>query len=139
VTPTGRAARRRGGDRGMATLPYLIAFAFVLLVSGTAMQGALWFSARNAALAAAQEGLRVARAENGTLGAGRAAARDFASEVAAGQLLSPGVQVSTTADQTVVVRVAGVVPSFVPGLTVRVEQVARGPKERWVPPTGDAR
>lgn len=123
-------------DRGAATLPYVIIFPFMLLVIGMCMQAALWFTARNAALASAQEGLRAARAQHGNLGAGQSAATRFATEVADGQLLTPAVHVSTDTGQTIVVRVTGKVPSFVPGLKVSVSQVARGPKERWVPAQG---
>ena len=97
----------------------------------------MWFSARNAALASAQEGLRIARAHGGTLSAGQVAAAHFAAQVAGGQLLAPSAQVSTSG-QTIVVRVDGRVPSFVPGLTVRVSQEARAPKERWTDPRGSA-
>lgn len=95
------------------------------------MQTAWWFSARNAALASAREGLRVARSHQGTPAGGRAAADRFAGQVAGGQLLTPKVTVSTTADQTIIVRVDGEVPSFVPGLAIHVHQQARAPKERW--------
>lgn len=122
-----------GRDRGSATLPYVVLFPFFLLLIGTCFQAALWYSARNAALASAQEGLRVARARNGTPGAGQAAALGFAAQVADGQLLKPSADVATGADQTIAVTVSGEVWSFVPGMKVRVAQVARGPKERWVP------
>jgi hypothetical protein len=102
-----------------------------------AVQAAWWYSARSAALASAQEGLRVARAHQGTLAGGRAAAVRFAGQAASGQLLSPTATVSIAAGQTIVVRVDGEAPSFVPGLTVRVSQQARGPRERWVDATGN--
>lgn len=123
----------REPERGSATLPYVVLFPFFLLLIGVCFQAALWYSARNAALASAQEGLRVARAQQGTPGAGRAAALGFAAQVADGQLLDPSATVTTDADQTINVTVSGKVWSFVPGLNVQVTQVARGPKERWVP------
>ncbi|TYB48548.1 pilus assembly protein [Actinomadura chibensis] len=108
-------------------------FPFFLLLIGTCFQAALWYSARNAALASSQEGLRAARARQGAPGAGEAAALAFAAEVADGQLLNPSARVSVDGDQTVAVTVTGEVWSFVPGLNIRVTQVARGPKERWTP------
>lgn len=123
-------------DRGAATLQMAVLAPFFLLLIGVCFQAGLWYMARNAALATAQEGLRVARAHNGSLGQGKSAADSFARQVAGGQLIAPQVQVSTTADQTIVVRVTGKVPSFVPGLTVSVVQEARAPKERW---TGETR
>lgn len=126
-------------DRGAASLQLVILFPFFLLLIGTAFQAAMWFAARNAALASAQEGLRSARTQHGSPGAAQATAVKFAREVAGGQLLSPAAQVSMTGDQTIVVRVTGKVASFVPGLNVSVSQEARGPKERWVPVTGAPR
>jgi hypothetical protein len=101
------------------------------LLIAMAVQAAWWYSARSAALASAQEGLRVARSHNGSTASGREAAVRFAGQVAGGQLLSPTAAVSTAAGQTIVVRVDGEAPSFVPGLRVHVSQQARAPKERW--------
>jgi hypothetical protein len=117
----------------VATLQYVVIFPFFMLLIGAAFQGALWFAARNAALAAAQEGLRAARAQTGTPLAGQSAATSYASQVANGQLEGASVHVSLGANQTIMVRVTGRVPSFLPGVNLRVLQVASGPKERWVP------
>jgi len=121
-------------DRGRAALEFVVIFPFFMLLIAAALQAALWFSARNAALASAQEGLRAARTQTGTPAAGRTAAADYASQVAGGQLNGASVQVSVGANQTITVRVTGTVPSFLPGVNLRVAQQASGPKERWVPP-----
>lgn len=131
-----RTGANRRSDSGISTLEYVVIFPFFLLLVAVGLQGALWYAARNAALASAQEGLRAARAQHGNPGAGQAAAVAFAADVGSGQLLQPAAQVTVGANQTLTVTVSGSVPSFVPGLTIRVNQRASGPKERWVSPGG---
>lgn len=114
-------------------LQYTIAFPALLLLIAMVTQAAWWYSARNAALAAAQEGVRAARVRDGSPGAGQETARRFAREVADGQLRSVSVSVNASAE-SVAVRVTGEVWSFVPGLNMRVSQVARAPRERFTTP-----
>lgn len=126
---------RRRGEGGQATLQTVVVFPAVLLIIGVVLQTALWFTARNTALHAAREGVRAARVQHATPGQGRAAALQFARQVGSGMLLSPGVRV-TRAGSTLVVRVTGAAPTFVPGLHLTVSQVARGPVERFTTPGG---
>lgn len=56
-----RYLRRQPGDRGSSAVELAILAPAVLLASLLIIQFALWFDARHAALAAAQEGARVAR------------------------------------------------------------------------------
>lgn len=133
-----RVPLRAPTDAGVTTLEYVVIFPFFLLLIGVGLQGALWYSARNTALASAQEGLQTARAQHGNTGAGQAAAVRFATDVGSGQLLYPSASASTGANQTITVTVSGTVPSFVPGLNIRVLQQASGPKERWVPAAAGA-
>src|SRR6266511_534265 len=67
-----RLLRRLRGERASATLELaLVAPVLLLLVVGL-LQFALWYHAQQVALASAQEGARVAAAENGTLAGGEA-------------------------------------------------------------------
>ncbi|MFI0448047.1 TadE/TadG family type IV pilus assembly protein [Actinomadura sp. 6N118] len=115
-------------------MEFIVTAATFLLVIAACWQGGLWYMARQAALASAQEGLRAARAQHGSPGAGQSAAMSYATQVGGAHLNAPGAQVSEGADQTIVVRVTGRVPSFVPGLNINISREARGPKERWTTP-----
>ena len=64
--------RRRATDGGSASLEIAVLFPVVLLLVFAVIQGALYYHARNVALAAASDGLTAARA-------GRAAARKGAA------------------------------------------------------------
>jgi hypothetical protein len=108
-------------------------FPALLLALALATQTCLWYLARTTALSAAQEGVRAARAENALPSAGQQAALDFARRAGSGFLDQPTAQVSSDA-ATLQVRVNGTVPSFVPGLTLHISQVARGARERFTTP-----
>ncbi|MBE3013083.1 pilus assembly protein [Microbispora sp. NEAU-D428] len=59
-----RSVRRRvSGDRGAATLEMVILFPLLLLVVAAAVQAVLVYQAHSTAQAAAQEGVRAARAD----------------------------------------------------------------------------
>ncbi|MFF3671599.1 TadE family protein [Microtetraspora malaysiensis] len=117
-------------ERGSATLEAAIVYPAVLLLILLAVNTALWFHARNIALSAAQEGLRVGRAYGSSLSAGQGTAERFARQVGGSFLQSPTVNVDRTGD-TVVVTVRGQAISLVPLLNLTVEQVARAPMEKW--------
>ncbi|GAA4561102.1 TadE/TadG family type IV pilus assembly protein [Planotetraspora kaengkrachanensis] len=119
-----------GRERGSATLEAVVVYPVVLLLIMLAVNTALWFHARNIALSAAQEGLRVARAHGSSLSAGQVTAERFARQVGGSFLLSPAVNVGRTED-TVVVTVRGQAVSLVPLLDLTVDQVARAPMEKW--------
>ncbi|WP_131740479.1 pilus assembly protein [Actinomadura roseirufa] len=87
--------------------------------------------AREVALAAAQEGLRVARARHGTRHQGHAAAQAFARREPV--LQTPTVTVS--GGTTLAVRVTGHAPSLLPGVHIAVARTARGARERFTTPT----
>ncbi|GII52805.1 hypothetical protein Pth03_11940 [Planotetraspora thailandica] len=119
-----------GRERGSATLEAAVVYPVVLLLIMLAVNTALWFHARNIALSAAQEGLRVARVYGSSLSAGQATAERFAQEVGGSFLQSPVVNVGR-AEDTVVVTVQGQAVSLVPLLDLTVDQVARAPLEKW--------
>lgn len=127
----------RRSERGSATLELAVLFPVVLLIIFITIQGALYFHARNVALAAAQEGVRVARAENGTSEAGGNVARGFV-EQAGGAGVIVGLRVTPTRSRTTAsVTVSGRALSAIPGMDgFRITQTAKGPVERFTSPGG---
>jgi Flp pilus assembly protein TadG len=123
-----------GDDRGALTLSYVIIVPVLLLVLMVITQTALWYLARQAALAAARQGADAARAQNAQLREGPAAALGFARTVASGYLRSPTATDAGSSAQTIQITVTGVVPSFVPGLVVHVTEVVQAPVERFTTP-----
>lgn len=105
-------------------LPALMAVLFL------GMQAALYHHARTVAIAAAQEGARVAAAEHGREALGISAARQFV-EVAGGDdvLTSPSVTADRTAARATVV-VSGYSLSVIPGWRPEIRQSASMPVER---------
>jgi Flp pilus assembly protein TadG len=125
----------RGSDRGSATLGLVVVFPAFLALLLLVVQAALLAHARNVALAAAQEGLRDARLLEGSRQAGELRARNFLA--ASGGSLFTGSEVTAVrSTDTASVRVSGEALSLLPAVTLRVQQVAEGPVERFVPDTG---
>jgi Flp pilus assembly protein TadG len=120
----------RRDDRGSGTLELVVAFPVVLLLVFTIIQAALFFHARNVALAAAQEGVRAATAYGGTSSIGVGVARDFLTGPGDGALQRSRVT-RDTGKQQVIVTVSGTTPAIVPGLLLPVSQTASGPVERF--------
>ncbi|GAA4757630.1 TadE/TadG family type IV pilus assembly protein [Modestobacter marinus] len=117
-------------ERGSATLSLAIVFPVVLLLIFTAVQGGLYYYARSVALAAAEEGLRDARAEGGTSAAGAQRAQTFLADAGGASVLeNPAVTTSRNATNTSVT-VVGNAPSVLPGVSFPVSQTASGPIER---------
>ena len=122
----------RERERGSSSVEVVVLFPVVLLLVFGLVQGALWAHARNVAAAAAQEGVRAARAETTTPDAGRAEATAFLDR-AGGQdvLLGARVEVTGTAVE-VQVAVTGTAVSLLPGVPgPPVRQSATGPVERF--------
>jgi Flp pilus assembly protein TadG len=138
VTTGRRGAQSRPclgcGDDGVATLELTVLFPVVLLILFGVIQGALYFHGRNVALAAAEQGVRAARADGQTNRAGTAAdqARQFLAEVGeldnlTGLAITPSVGADTVR-VTVSARTVSLLPG-VPGPLV--SQTASGPIERF--------
>ncbi|WP_158581696.1 TadE family protein [Actinomadura spongiicola] len=125
-------------DRGSITLETVIAVPIALLAVLLTINAALWFHARNTALAAAQEGVRTARAYGADPAQASTTALTFARSNNEGFLQSPSVDTSDSTATTIVVRVRGTAISVIPGLHLRVDQVARGPIERFTVPSGNS-
>lgn len=128
----GAGTCRRPGERGSTSLELVVLFPVLLLIIFGLIQGALWYHARNVASGAAQEGVRVARAETGSTDAGRARAEGFLTDAGGADVLTdPVVQVSGDAERVRVV-VTGRSISVLPGVPgPLVEQSAAGPVERF--------
>jgi len=129
----GRLARRLGvmrGDEGtIAVVSYAIAFPVVLGIIAAVMQAAMWFAARNAAIAAAQQGVAVARAQGGTRAQGEAAACGYAASAAAGILRGPAC--TGGGGTTITITVCEDALQLLPAFNVRACKQARGARERF--------
>lgn len=117
-------------DAGSATVTAVIVFPAVGVLFLGLVQAVMVSVARDVALSAAEEGLRVARARHGTAAAGRSAASSFAG--AEPVLRSPSVSVSGAT--TLTVRVTGSAPSILPGVNIKISRTARGARERFTIP-----
>src|SRR6266576_3583731 len=87
--PGRRLARSGPGERGALTLSYVIIVPVFLAALLFIAQFALWYLAREAALAAARQGTDAARQFSASRQAGPETAGEFARRHGAGFLLSP--------------------------------------------------
>lgn len=131
TTNTNRVSRHRidAGERGSVTLELALIFPMVMLLVFGMVQAGIYFHARNIALAAAQEGARAASVENGSAGAGEAAAAQFATRVGGGMITDINAAAARGTTATVVVTCRTF--SLVPGTeSLQVRQSASLPVER---------
>jgi Flp pilus assembly protein TadG len=130
-------ARRAVGsgrdDGGALTLSYVVVLPVIFLFLMSAIQASFWFLARDAALAAARQGADAARAVGASMASGESTALSFARQAGSGYLMNPAATVRHSNATTVAVTVSGRVPSFVPGLTVRVSETVQAPVEEFRP------
>lgn len=132
-----RRVRRRRDERGSASLELVILFPAVLLLIFGVVQGGLYFHARSVAMAAAQQGVRAAAAEDGSAEAGGSEASAFVAQ-AGGSDVMTGVRVSPQRTPTAAkVTVTGRPLSVIPGvMNFQVSQTAELPVERFTDPGG---
>jgi Flp pilus assembly protein TadG len=123
-------------DDGALILTYVIIVPVFMLAIMVIIQGALWYLAREAALAAARQGADAARVRGAAAGAGPEAALAFARNDASGYLLGPAATDQGSTKTTIQIRVTGHVPTFVPGLDINISQVVQAPVEQFVAPAG---
>lgn len=124
--------RRSVDEQGSATLEIAVLFPAVLLATFGLIQGALYFHARDVALAAATDGLTAARARTGSGEEGRQAASAFVQRAGADDVLLGSSVSSFRTATTATVTVTGRTLSLVPGLPGwSVSQTASGPVERF--------
>ena len=98
------------------------------------MQATYWYLARQAALAAARQGVDAARTLGARAGAGPVAALTFARSAGSGYLISPTANAAGSTAQTVQIQVQGQVISIFPGFRLAVTQVAQAPVEQFTTP-----
>lgn len=118
-------------ERGSASVSIAIIFPAIALLFLALAQAVMVAAAHQVALAAAEEGLRVARAHHGSAPTGRTAAAAFAGHEPV--LSDPQVTVAESTTITVVVH--GRAPSLLPGVPMAVRATARGPRERFTTET----
>jgi Flp pilus assembly protein TadG len=137
--PDGRRHRRSTrSDAGTSAVELVITMPALLLGVLVIIQFGLWMHAQHVALAAAQDGARVARAYDGS----DQAAHDRTTAALAGLgpkvLRNPTVDVVRTADQATVT-VAGRATTVLGIFSLPVREQAYGPVERFVPVPGALR
>jgi Flp pilus assembly protein TadG len=124
------ASSRRRNERGSVTIQMVFLMPALFLVMFLGLQGALYYHAREVALAAAQEGAREAGSETGTRDSGVATANTFLRDAGGADVMtSTSVSGSRTAN-TATVTVTGTSLSVIPGWHVTVTQSASVPVER---------
>lgn len=128
------AHREYARDSGSLSLTYVIIVPVFLLMLLVMVQAAMWFLARSAALAAARQGVDAARVQPVSTDAGIQAADSFADRAGHGYLIGPRAFSTDSTAVTIVITVTGSVPSLVPGLPIKVSQVAEAPVERFTLP-----
>jgi uncharacterized membrane protein len=119
-------------DRGsISVVGYAIAFTAVMALLTLLLQAAVYFAARDAADAAASEGVDAARVQGGSLDAGESAACAYAAAVAGGFLRSTACTGSS--GPTITITVCGDALTLLAGLP-RICEQAQGARERFTTP-----
>lgn len=122
----------RDDDVGSATLEIAILGPALLLLIFTIVQTALWFYARNLALAAAQEGADAARSYGLSPAVGITRARSFLDRSAGDSLQGSAVSSAGSTPTRVHISVTGHALSVLPGVPgFPVDQSASAPVERF--------
>ncbi|WP_328913982.1 MULTISPECIES: TadE/TadG family type IV pilus assembly protein [unclassified Streptomyces] len=128
--------RRATDDRGMTAIEFVFLTPLFFGVIFATVQFAMYYFADHVAQAAARAGAREAReqAEQSDDWAAKATikANGYIAQLGGNLLTDPVVQPRRTGN-TVSVRVTGGVPSIIPGFDLTVDEVSRGPVERFVP------
>ncbi|MGL5825267.1 MAG: TadE family protein, partial [Nocardioides sp.] len=121
---------RGRNQRGSVTIQMVFLMPALFTLMFTGMQGALYYHARQVALAAAQEGAREAGSETGTQAAGIATARSFLEEAGGSDVMTSTSITGSRTATTATIRVSGASLSVIPGWRVQVRQSASVPVER---------
>lgn len=141
----GGVRRRRDADResGVSAIEFVFLTPILFFLIFATVQFAIYFFARHVAIAAAQEGDRVARAEAADPAENWSADAKTKSNAWINQLapsLLNGATVRTgaagvpgAASWTVSVTVSASVPSLIPGVKMTVTEISTGPVEQFIP------
>ena len=150
-----RDAVRRNRESGVSAIEFVFLTPVLFFLIFATVPFAIYFFARHVAIAAAQEGARVARAEAGDpaenwSGDAKAKAVEWINQLAPSLLKSNCGNAPTTAcvstgnsgapgaaGWTVSVTVTANVPSLIPGVNMSVTETSVGPVEQFVPDPGN--
>jgi Flp pilus assembly protein TadG len=127
---TARLRRRSRDERGSVTIQMVFLMPALFLVMFLGVQGALYYHAREVALAAAQEGAREAGSENGTRDSGVETANAFLKDAGGSDVMTSTSVSGSRTTTTATVTVTGKSMSVIPGWHVTVSQSASVPVER---------
>ena len=122
--------RRRRDERGSVAIQMVFLMPALFAVMFLGVQGALYYHAREVALAAAQEGAREAGSENGTSESGVAAANGFLRDAGGSDVMTSTSVSGSRTTTTATITVTGKSMSVIPGWHVTVSQSASVPVER---------
>jgi Flp pilus assembly protein TadG len=121
---------RRRSQRGAIAIEFMLILSMLVVVFLVMLQYAVRAHAHRIVTAAAEEGLAVAAAYDGSAEEGRRTAQRYVDD------LGPGVEnavvTASRSVETARVEVRGEVEQLVPFLTVRVSAEVEGPVERFV-------
>jgi Flp pilus assembly protein TadG len=121
-----------GGDRGGATVEFVIAVPVLMLMILFIAQAAVWMHATHVAQAAANRALDAGAAYGANATQGQNAGDQTLATLGSGVLKDPHVTVTRTATD-VHVDITGTAATVVPGIRWTVHASAAGPVERFVP------
>lgn len=117
-------------ERGSAATEAVLLTPILLFLCVLVVQFGLWYHAQHVVQAAAQEGVRAARAEGSTATEGQQRADAFLAQVAPTVVGSPEVSAVRDAE-TATVTVTGEAVMIVPGFSLSVRSTAASPVERF--------
>jgi hypothetical protein len=149
VRPHGGVRLRRGADpeSGVSAIEFVLLTPLLFFLLFATVQFAMFFFARHVAIAAAQEGDRVARAEAAHPGMdwsgdAKAKASGWIIQLAPNLLDGSAVSTSTAGTRgregwTVTVRVTATVPSLFPWASLHVTETSTGPVEQFIQDRGN--
>jgi Flp pilus assembly protein TadG len=124
--------RRLRGDRGSAATEVVLITPALLFLILIVIQFGLWYHAQHVAQAAADEGARAAKVEEGSAAGGIERANAFLDQTASNLIENRNVAGDRTAE-TATVTVSGQVAAVIPGFSLTVKATATGPVERFRP------
>lgn len=126
-------ATATSGDQGSASAEIVLVFPAFLLLILLSVQFGLYYHASAVARAAAEEGVRAARADGGSAAAGEVKATDFLAQVAPTLIQQQDISATRTVDEARVT-VRGAAVAVVPGFHLQVHAEAASRVERYRSP-----
>lgn len=121
---------RHRDERGSVAIQMVFLMPALFAVMFLGVQGALYYHAREVALAAAQEGAREAGSQNGTRESGLATAHGFLQDAGGSDVMTATSVSGSRTTTTATITVTGKSMSVIPGWHVPVRQSASAPVER---------